>query len=58
MDGVPARRSAGRRHSVLAPSMVREQPRRVIIALRTTAAHQDNDLTQGRVWTTLTEDVP
>ena len=35
-----------------------DQPWRVIIAMRTMAAHQYDDLTPGRTWRTLTEDIP
>ncbi|AXK44176.1 hypothetical protein [Brachybacterium saurashtrense] len=58
MDGVPSRGSARRLHRGLAPSMVRDQPWRVTIALRTMAAHQHDDLAPGRASKPLTEGVP
>lgn len=35
-----------------------EQPWRQMVAMRTFAAHQYDDLDPGRVWTTLTRDIP
>lgn len=49
-------------HAARLPEATRErysdQPWRVIIVMRNSAAHQYDDLTSDRVWKTLTDDIP